>query len=83
MGMDALLHIRSQRVVASIRRGICVVLLRVVLGKGNQELHIILPKGGSGLDKKKKRKDALWRGGRGGGGAVDMRVVRACNDASA
>ena len=77
--MDALLHIRSQRVVASIRRGICVVLLRVVLGKGNQELHIILPKGGSGLEKK----GALWRGGRGGGGAVDMRVVRACNDASA
>lgn len=77
--MDALLHIRSQRAVASIRREICVVLLRVVLGKGNQELHIILPKGGSGLEKK----GALWRGGRGGGGAVDMRVVRACNYASA
>ena len=77
MGMDALLHIPSQRAVASIRREICVVLLRVVLG--NQELHIILPKGGSGLEKK----GALWRGGRGGGGAVDMRVVRACNYASA
>ena len=77
MGMDALLHIRSQRAVASIRREICVVLLRVVLG--NQELHIILPKGGSGLEKK----GALWRGGHGGGGAVDMRVVRACNYASA
>ena len=79
MGMDALLHIRSQRAVASIRREICVVLLRVVLGKGNQELHIILQKGGSGLEKK----GAPWRGGRGGGGAVDMRVVRACNYASA